>query len=131
MLPLLSVVHAVLALACLAGLVSLLTTGAVWGVGLPIGIPLWAGVILYLIAYSLVVLPIKLARHTYRHQIGYGAHPGVGAFVHLWEAMVWLSFVVVLIWLVHRHLPDVMAAIHSFPPLVRDAVHSVREWWSR
>jgi phage shock protein PspC (stress-responsive transcriptional regulator) len=130
MLPLLTVVHAVLALACLVGLVSLLTTGAVWGIGLPIGIPLWGGVILYLIAYSLVVLPIKLARHTYRHQIAFGMHPGVGAFVHLWEALVWLTFLVVVVWLVHRHLPDVMSAIHAFPPLVRDAVHSIREWWS-
>lgn len=130
MIPVLCLAHAGLALGCLVALVSLLTSGAVLGIALPAGIPVWAGVIILLVSYSIVVLPLKMARHVYRHQYGYAAHPA-GAIVHLWEALVWLAFVGVLLWLAYRHMALVMDAIHSVPPLFHDAVDAIRRWWSK
>ncbi len=128
--PFLTVIHAALALACVTSLVSLLTTGAVFGLAPPVGVPVWIAVIVLLVAYSIVVLPLKLARHVYRYQVGTGPYAGVGALVHLWDALVWVVFVVVLIWLGHRHFPQVIDAIHRIPSLFHEAVGAIRHWWS-
>jgi phage shock protein PspC (stress-responsive transcriptional regulator) len=128
-LPFLSLLKAVGVFLCVFAILSLVTTGAVFGLHLPAGLPIWAGVILLIFAYHVVVAPIKALRHAcyYGGQWGpYCYHP----FAGLWHACVWLAVLALLIWLGDRYVPEVHQAILALPGAIHRGMESVQQWWS-
>lgn len=128
-LPFFSLFHAALALVCVLAVVSLLTSGGIFGVDLPESIPTWLGIILVLFAYGLVTLPLKAMRHLFYHQGRHGGPAGPRVFASFWDSVVWLAFVGVLVWLAYRHIPMVNEAFHALPIVFGDMVESIKEWW--
>lgn len=127
-MPFISLLKAALALACIVAVGSLLASGTILGHALPVALPVWGGVLLLLFAYTVIVLPLKVARHAYYHGGGWCA---LRPFQHLWDALVWVGFCVAVLWLVMHHGAAVRHAIHNIPPTVHEAVESIRQWWAQ
>jgi phage shock protein PspC (stress-responsive transcriptional regulator) len=128
-IPILRLMSTLVALVCVFSLVSLLATGSVFGIMLPAGIPVWAGLLILIAAFWVIAIPLKFMRHA----LYYGGRyePMYAGWVHLWNAVAFLGFIVLLAWFAHRHSVQVHDAVRNFPHEVHRAVDSVREWWAR
>ena len=129
-LPLISVLHGALAIAWIATLNSLLATGALFGVLLPAGMPVWAAVLLLLVVYGFLVWPLKAARRAFY----YGAFGGprwAWPLVCAADLLVSLAVAAIAVWLALRYWPQAREAIHNLPPVVHEAVDNIKAWWAR
>jgi phage shock protein PspC (stress-responsive transcriptional regulator) len=127
-LPLISLLHGVAKILWICALISLLATGAVFGMALPVNVPVWVAALLLLIAYGILVGPLKVARRAcYR---GMGRPRWAWSFVFLLDAVVWLAVVAVLLWLAVHYFPELREAVRSFPSLAHQAKDDVRAWWN-
>lgn len=129
-LPILTLFNAVLAVFFIVAVVSLLTSGTLAGQAPPAGMPVWLCIVLLLIAYNLIVWPLKAARHAFYYHGIFGCRPGPRVLVSLWDSLVWLAFLGVLAWLACGHFPQLQEAVRNIPAVFHDAVDSVRHWWS-
>jgi phage shock protein PspC (stress-responsive transcriptional regulator) len=126
-LPLLSLLHGGAKVLWICALISLLATGAVFGLALPANVPVWAAALLLFIAYGIFACPLKIARHTcYR---GLGNARWAWSFVFLLDALVWLAVVAALLWLAVHHIPELREAVRSIPSLAHQAADDIRAWW--
>ncbi|HWZ95079.1 MAG TPA: PspC domain-containing protein [Opitutaceae bacterium] len=127
-LPLLSVLHGAAAILWGCALISLLATGAVFGIVLSSIVPIWIAVLVMLIAYKIFVWPLKAARRVCYY--GYGRPRWASPFVFMLDALIWLAVMAVLLWLGSRYLPQLGEAIRNIPSVAHDAVHQIRQWWT-
>ncbi len=128
-MPLLALIRACIAVVAIFALASLITTGAVFGLALPHGIPVWAGVIGLLVLWALVAAPFKAIRHMWRYQAAYGFHPVPPVF---WfgDTVIVVGAVILLFWLVYQNVPNAHEAIHNLPAALQAAADSVKAWWN-
>lgn len=126
-LPFLCLTKVIITFVWIFATLSLLSTGAVFGLPLPAGIPMWVGLIFLFVAFRFIVWPLKASRHAFYYHAGYGPRYG-GGFL---DSFVWLGVLVVLVWLADRHVPQAHAALQNLPPAVHHAVDSLREWWAK
>jgi phage shock protein PspC (stress-responsive transcriptional regulator) len=127
-LPLLSVLHGTVAILWLCALISLLATGALFGLVLPASVPMWIAVLVMIFAYKIFVWPLKSARRAC--YFGYGRPRWAWSFVFLLDAVIWLAVMAALLWLGSHYLPQVGEAIRNIPSVVHDAIHQIKQWWS-
>jgi phage shock protein PspC (stress-responsive transcriptional regulator) len=113
LLPIAALLNAVLFLALILAILSLVATHAVLGWVLPPHIPLWVAIVVALVLYHVVVSPLRFARHA-----GY-----YGPFGHpwsaLWGAMLWTALVVACVWAALLHWPDVQHFLEHFSALIQ------------
>lgn len=126
----LAIVSAGLAFVWIFALISLLTTGAVFGHALPAGIPLWAGLALICVFFALLNAPLSATRHII-HRHGWGGSPYVHPLLGVWSTVLWLAFLAFLVWFANRYVPQAHDALMNLPPALHHAADSVRDWWSR
>jgi phage shock protein PspC (stress-responsive transcriptional regulator) len=128
-LPFVSVLHGALVILFICALISLLATGAVFGVIPPAGVPVWVALLVLLMIYGMLVWPLKAARRAF-----YFSGAGAGAawpFFFLIDAIVWIAVVGTLVWLAMRYSPQAREAVQNIPAIAHDAVNTVRDWWQR
>jgi phage shock protein PspC (stress-responsive transcriptional regulator) len=126
-LPLFGLVHVTLFVAMFAMLVSLVNTGSILSWHLPDDVPLWAGVLILLVGYQIVVSPIRAAHH-------WAARPQAGAaaqWLAFWNAVVWLLGLAVALWIASNHVPEIREFVQRVPPLARDFFLAMREFFER
>lgn len=128
-LPFISVMHGLLAILMVCAVVSLLATGTLLGAALPASLPVWLTLLLLLFCYGMIVWPLKAARRAFYHGVFTGPPWTWSAAVAV-DWAVWVAVVGVLLWLAVRNLPMAQDAMHNLPTILRDAVHSVRDWWN-
>jgi phage shock protein PspC (stress-responsive transcriptional regulator) len=126
-LPFLSLVQGAATVVWICALISLLATGAVFGLALPANVPVWVAALLLLIAYGILVAPLKFARRSCYW--GLGRARWAWSFVFLMDAIVWVAVVAVLLWLACHYLPELRDAVHSVPSLAHQAADDIRTWW--
>lgn len=129
-LPIVSALRKILALVWIFAMVSLLSSGAVFGIPLPWGIPVWAGVLCLFVLHGLLVSPLKAVRRACYWSAARGpfyAPP----FLYFLDALIGIGFVVVLLWGVVHHLPQIHDAIRNVPSVIHEAVAAVESWWAR
>jgi hypothetical protein len=112
---------------CVCAIISLLATGAVFGVVLPATVPVWAAALLLFIAYAILSGSLKAARRMCYWNSG-PLH-GAWSVVFLLDAAVWCVVVLALLWLAVHYFPEVHAAVQSIPSLAHQAANDVRDWW--
>lgn len=121
-LPLFALVHLALFVTMAAMMISLVNTGEILGWQLPDEVPTWAGVLILLVSYQIVVSPIRAA-----HQWSWRPHPagqpGVYAF---WNAVVWLLGLAFVLWIASDHLPEIREFLQRLPELLREFAEAVR-----
>jgi phage shock protein PspC (stress-responsive transcriptional regulator) len=101
-LPLLGVISAALAVACLVAGASLLATGAILGWILPPGVPQWVAVLALVAVFALVNAPLRAVRYATYDALG----PRRGWFV-FWDGVLWLALVIVAGWIAVHHVPEI------------------------
>ena len=111
-LPIFAVLHAAVFVACICALLSLLSTGAIFGWPLPSQLPVWASILILVWIYFMVTAPLRATR-LMGHHWG-GAHVGPWTALH---GIFWLSFTVLFFWLAYHHIPEVHALIDSLPKI--------------
>jgi hypothetical protein len=127
-LPFLSLLHGAVKILWICVLISLLATGAVFGLALPANVPVWVAALLLFIAYGIVACPLKIARRAcYR---GLGHQSWAWSFVFLLDAVVWVAVVVALLWLAVHFSPELRTAVQGIPSLLHQAVDDIRTWWN-
>jgi phage shock protein PspC (stress-responsive transcriptional regulator) len=125
-LPFIALLRLVIILLGFACVIALVTTGAVLGVALPAGVPLWVGIIVVILVFQIIILPLKAIRHAYYYPGG----PGYGSPCgHLWHTSVGLVVVVLGVWYASRHVPEVHHALQQLRPELHQAVDAVKRWW--
>jgi len=127
--PALRLLGVLVTLLCLLSVVSLLATGAVFGILLPVGLPVWAGLLLIVVAFQIVAWPLRAMRNALHCAGGYG--PMYAGWVHLWNAIASLGLVILIIWLAYRHSVQVHEALRNLPHEVHRAVDAFRDWWAK
>jgi len=127
-LPFLSLLHGAVKILWICVSISLLATGAVFGLALPANVPMWVAALLLFIAYGIVACPLKIARRACYRGLGYQSW--AWSFVFLLDAVVWVAVVVALLWLAVHFSPELRTAVQGFPSLAHQAVDDIRTWWN-
>jgi phage shock protein PspC (stress-responsive transcriptional regulator) len=126
-LPLLSLLQGAVKVLWICALISLLATGAVFGLTLPENVPVWVAALVLVMAYGILACPLKAARRAcYR---GLGRARGAWSFVFLLDAVVWLAVVTALLWLAFHFFPELREAVGSIPSLAHQAADDIRSGW--
>ena len=102
-------------------------TGGILAWRLPEDVPVWAGALILLIGYQIVVSPIRAAQHWSWNLPGPG-QPGLYAF---WNAAIWLTGMAVVVWIATHHIPEIQEFIHRLPGLTRDFAEATRDLFTR
>jgi phage shock protein PspC (stress-responsive transcriptional regulator) len=130
-LPFISLVRVLVTLLWFYASLSLVASGAAFGMTLPAGIPLWIGLIALFVVYRFIVWPLKAARHALRFNAGYGYWPHGGLMMGFVDSFVWLGMLVVLVWVADHYVPQAHEALQNLPPAVHHATDQLRDWWAR
>jgi phage shock protein PspC (stress-responsive transcriptional regulator) len=127
-MPLLSTLRAVLIFLCWFAVLSLLTTGTILGVPLPGQLPVWASVILLILAYKVAVAPIKSLRRIYYYRLnGWPAywHP----FADVVQTLLTVFILAFGIWMADCFIPGFHQALLNFPIFCQQVADSIHQWW--
>jgi phage shock protein PspC (stress-responsive transcriptional regulator) len=102
LIPFLAVFNAVLFCLCFAAIVSLATTGAIfgWAVG---GIPLWASILILLVLYSILTRPLRFARKA----IYFNTSGNNYLWFVAWYEILSTGVLILVCWFAYTHVPQV------------------------
>lgn len=109
--PILGLIAGALGLLWIFALISLVTTGMLFGWMLPAGIPLWLAIVLLFFFYHAVTGPLQVARHPY----------GSGWFAIADAATV--AFLLIAFGFIYVHYPAVHDAVSSVLSRIASALH--------
>ena len=124
---LLALVQVGLFLAMATMMISLVNTGTILSWRLPQDVPLWAGALILLVAYQIVVSPLRGVQQWSWHLRG-GGQPGWYAF---WNAVIWLVGMAFVIWIGSNHLPEIREFLQRLPQLIREFAYAIRDIFQR
>lgn len=125
--PLFALVHLALFVTMASMMISLVNTGGIFSWRLPEDVPVWAGALILLVGYQIVVSPIRAAQHWSWNLPGPG-QPGLYAF---WNAAIWLTGMAIVVWIGTHHIPEIQEFIHRLPGLAREFGEAMRELFSK
>jgi phage shock protein PspC (stress-responsive transcriptional regulator) len=99
--PLWGLMHTALTILFIIGIISLAAHGAAFGIALPVGVPLWAGLIIYCILFSIIRWPIMALGHA----LSYPQDPNTSTprFWMILESLLATALVIGGIWYVAHH----------------------------
>ncbi len=126
-LPFLSLLHGLALLVWICALISLLSTGTVFGLALPASVPVWLAALLLLMVYGMFAAPLKMARHWCYRGMDRARAPSVLAF--FLDVLVWFVVAAALFWMALHFFPELHQAIQSLPAVMHQAANDVRDWW--
>ena len=96
-----ALVGAVVAVAMMLTLFSLISQQTVFGWGLPHGVPVWVAIVAVVMVYAAISTTLRMVRHG-GQQAGVH-HPGWGAL----HGLMWLGFVALMFWGAYTFFPGV------------------------
>ena len=112
--PLVELVGALLFIAFLFALYSIVTKHRVFGLGLPGDVPGWVAILVLIVLYRVIVSPLRQARYGV-----YGPHFGHGVLA-LFGVLIWLAIVTFAGWLAWQHWAEVQAFFLQLASSIRD-----------
>jgi phage shock protein PspC (stress-responsive transcriptional regulator) len=102
LIPFLAFFNAVLFCVCIAAIVSLATTGAIFGWAIA-GIPLWASILILLVLYSFLARPLRFARKA----IYINTSGNNYLWFVAWYEILSTGVLILVCWLAYTHVPQV------------------------
>lgn len=121
MIPIVSILSAALFVAWLIVLISLASSGTIFGWHLPATIPVWAALLFAVLIYGAVSEPLKAVRRASRQAVtGYGCSGHV-----LGDALLRIGFIVLFLWLAWQFIPGMRALVDGLPELWRHVTHDL------
>jgi phage shock protein PspC (stress-responsive transcriptional regulator) len=124
--PVFALVQVALFLTMAAMLISLVNTGAILAWRLPEDVPVWAGALMLVVTYQIVVAPLRAVQHWSWNQRG-PAQP----FYAFWNAVIWLCGMAAVLWFGSNHIPEIREFIQHLPGLFQQFAEAMRDLFSR
>ena len=121
--PFFALAHLALFVTLAAMMISLVNTGGIGAWRLPENVPIWAGALMLLVGYQIVVSPIRAVQHWSWNLPGPG-QPGLYAF---WNAAIWLTGMAVVVWIGSHHIAEIQEFIHRMPVIAQQFVEAMRD----
>ena len=118
-LPLFGLAIAALSIVWVLAVISVISTHAIFGLPLPLELPLWAAILILFVILQAVTAPLKYMRHASRY--GYG-NP-VGGLVAMTASTLWIAFLVLGGWFAYTHSTEVHDFIHNLPRVWNDLLN--------
>jgi phage shock protein PspC (stress-responsive transcriptional regulator) len=115
MMPVLTVVRAVLFWIWLCVLASLLSTNALFGWPIPDDVPLWAAVLVAAVTYSALAWPLHAARRASYYALGAHNYGWIAAS----DGLLGFAVSVLCLWIAYQYVPEVHDLADHLP-VVRD-----------
>lgn len=112
---------AVIAVALVLALFSLIVQQTIFGWSLPHGIPLWVAIVALVMVYVAISTPLRMVRHGGNANGGY--HPGWGAL----HGVLWIGFIALLFWLSYTFFPGVRELVDQLMWAGNLAIETVSE----
>ncbi len=125
--PFFALAHLALFVTLAAMMISLVNTGGILAWRLPDNVPTWAGALMLLVGYQIVVSPIRAVQHWSWNLPGPG-QPGLYAF---WNAAIWLTGMAVVVWIASHHISEIQEFIHRMPVIVQEFAEAMRDLFAR
>jgi len=119
--PVFGLINAALALGLMFALFSLTTSHTVYGIPLPDGVPVWAGVVIVIGLYQLFAMPF-----TAMHRAAPGT-PGLMIWMSPVANLVWLGAIAFSMWYGYHHVPAVHDAIDTALRTLQHVADDLRE----
>lgn len=123
-----SALIALLSILLVFALVSVLASDTVFGIIIPERIPNWTAAVLLLIAYLIIVLPLKSIRFKFSPHKSYSLY-GSRPAQKYGDTTLWIALFILLGWFVSEHKAEIYAALENFPAWWRNFVDSVGPWF--
>ncbi|MEO6995993.1 MAG: PspC domain-containing protein [Lacunisphaera sp.] len=124
-LPTLWLIRALIKVAGIFAIYSLVTRGSAFGIGLPSGVPLWVGIVVVVIIWKFVACPFKAMSWYATYPAGHGGGCR-GPFGGFCDFLVGVAILVLVVWFANQHFPQFHEALKQVPPLMHQAVDSVQ-----
>jgi phage shock protein PspC (stress-responsive transcriptional regulator) len=124
LLPVFALIHLALFLTMAAMMISLVNTGGILAWQLPPEMPVWAGALILLASYQIVVGPIRAVQH-WSWQPRTELRPRWYAF---WSAVVWMVGLGVALWFASEHTTELREFLRRLPDVVREFSYAVRDF---
>jgi len=122
LIPISSVVSTLIFWAWALSIVSLLSTGAVFGWHVPAGnTPAWVLVIIMMILCGMTTAPFKMIRRAAFHFSSSPAEMWFG----LWDSIVSIGLSIVIVWYAYHHLPEVQYFFEHFIEIMHNTWDSM------
>jgi phage shock protein PspC (stress-responsive transcriptional regulator) len=103
LIPFLAVFNAILFCACIAAIVSLATTGALFGWVIAGSIPLWVSILILMLFYSMMTRPLRHARRAiYSNTSGQSYY-----WFAAWYEILSTGVLILVCWFAYTHVPQV------------------------
>ncbi len=110
LIPFLAVFNAVLFCAWIAAIVSLATTGAIFGWVVAGSIPLWASILILMFFYSMISRPLRHARRAiYFNTSGHSYY-----WFAAWYEILSTGVLILVCWFAYTHVPEVRDFFQHF-----------------
>lgn len=123
LVPIFSIVAVLIFWAWMLAIISMLTTGAIFGWHVPLGnTPTWVIVLIMLMFSGITTAPFKGIRRAAYHFSGSPAIIWLG----LWDAIVWIGFSAVIIWFAYHHISQVQYFFDHFQEVMQSLWNSMR-----
>lgn len=107
--PVLTALSALMFVALVLAVLSLVMTGGVLDWTLPADVPVWAAALVLVLAYHALLIPLRAAsRASYEATAGL-RHGWVAAA----DGLLWIGFAALLFWIAYEALPDVRGLFHD------------------
>jgi phage shock protein PspC (stress-responsive transcriptional regulator) len=120
LLAVLGIVLALFTAGWVLALISLVTTGAIFGWWLPHGVSFWVALLVLVVVYNVVALPLKAIRRAAYYPGGYHA-PWLAA----WDGIAGLALLAALAWYGYHHVPEVRDLFDHLTQAIDHVVASV------
>jgi phage shock protein PspC (stress-responsive transcriptional regulator) len=120
--PLIELVGALLFIAFLLALFSLVTRHRIFGWGLPGDVPAWVGILVVIVLYRVISSPVRQARYA----AYYGAPFGQG-WLALWGVLLWLATLTFFAWLAWQHWAEVQSFLQQLASSLRHLIEDRSE----
>lgn len=115
--PLADLVGAVLFIAFLAALFSILTHHRVFWWPLPFDVPSWLGIVFLVVIYQAVVAPLRRARYS-----AYYGSPWANGGLAVLGALVWIALVIAFAYQAWLHWDDILDFVQRFAVTIQDVI---------
>jgi hypothetical protein len=119
--PLLELIGALLFIAFLFALFSIVTKHRVFGWGLPGDVPGWVGILVLIVLYRVIASPLRQARYG----AYYGPYFGQGLLA-LFGVLIWLAIVSFFAWLAWQHWAEVQTFFQQLASSIHDLIQDRR-----
>lgn len=121
--PVAGLILAAMTLTLMFALYSLTTTHAVFGVALPDGVPLWAGIVILFGLYQVIAVPFASMQRAAAAQ----SQPGLVVWLSPATNLIWLAAIGFSVWYGYTHVPAVHDAIDTVVTTLRHTAAEMQE----